>query len=74
MWPFPDGYHRNFELRVIVLVVPGRVSVESNYERWSDGIHSSFHGRPSELVLLDMEGLPSSFIVTQRAIVDEKLR
>lgn len=73
MWTFPDGYNRNIELWVVVFTVPGLVSMESNDERWPHGIHSSLHGRPSELVLLDLEGFPNSSTVPQRTIVDEWL-
>lgn len=71
MWAFLDGYNRNGELWAVVLTVPGRVSVESNHEGWSYGVHSSFHGCPSELVFLDLEGLSNPFIVLQRTIIDE---
>lgn len=55
-----DGCSRNSELWGVVLAVYGRVSMESNDEGWSHGIYTSFHGRPSELVLLDLEGLSIS--------------
>jgi hypothetical protein len=73
VWTFPDGYNRNVELWVVVLAVPGRVSMESNNERWHYGIRSGFHGLPPELVLLDLEGLLISSIIPRHTIVDEWL-
>jgi hypothetical protein len=49
-----------------MLVLPGCISVERYDEGWTDGIQSSFHGRPSELVLLDLEGSgvrPRPFVI-----------
>jgi len=60
MWTLRDGCNRNGELWAVVRAVYGRVSMESNDEGWSYGIHTSLHGCPSELVLLDLEGLSTS--------------
>lgn len=73
MWTLSDGYNRNVKLWAVVFTFSGRISMESNDERWPHGIHSSLHGRPSELVLLDLEGLLDSPTVPRRTIADERL-
>lgn len=58
MWALPDGHHWNGELWAVVFAVPGLVSMESNDEGRPHGIYFSIHGCPSELVFLDLEGMP----------------